>query len=214
MTFAAFDFSSLGLYHERLCLDFANSIGQHDDLSADYLRTYADLLAWSLDVGLLTPEKADHLYAQAQARPAQAAAVLAGAITLREAIYAMLSDVAHEQPPHAAALAVLNAALTEAMAHMQLAVDEAQARWEWLYQPDDLSQMLGPVAWSVVEVLQSDDRRTLRECEGSNCNWLFLDTSRNHSRRWCSMQSCGNRAKAKRHYHRGRAASKQRPDAG
>ena len=81
-------------------------------------------------------------------------------------------------------------------------------RWEWVYSPDDLTQMLGPVAWSAVEVLQSEDRRALRECEGSNCNWLFLDTSRNHSRRWCSMQSCGNQAKAKRHYQRGRAASK------
>jgi len=45
----------------------------------------------------------------------------------------------------------------------------------------------------------------VRECDGAACTWLFLDQSRNRSRRWCSMESCGNRAKARRHYHRQRA---------
>lgn len=207
MAFVAFDFSTLGLYHERLCLDFANSTGQHDDLNSEHLRTYADLLAWSIEVDLLTPDEADHLYAQSLVCPDQATAVFDRAIALREAIYAILSDVAHGQTPRADALAILNAALAEGMGHLRFAADEAHAHWDWIYDADDLARMLGPVAWSVVEVLQSDDRQALRECEGEHCDWVFLDTSRNHSRRWCSMQSCGNRAKAKRHYERGRAAS-------
>lgn len=208
MNFTAFDFSALGLYHERLCLDFANTAGEHDDPSRDHLLTYADLLAWSDEVGLLTADEADYLYAQSLARPGEAAAVFNRASSLREAIYAILSDVAHGLTPRADALDRLNAALTEAMGHLRLAADEAHAHWDWVYPVDDLAQMLGPVAWSTAEVLQSDDRHTLRECEGHDCDWLFLDTSRNHSRRWCSMDSCGNRAKARRHHARARNSPK------
>lgn len=206
MNFEAYDFSAAGLYHERLCLDFVNSTGQHDDPAADHLRSYADLLAWSLDVSLLTPAGADGLYAQAQASPAEAAAVFAHAVKLRDALFAVLSNAAIQQPPPPAALATFNESLGEAMRHMRLNAGETDAHWAWVYRPNDLAQMLGPVVWSAVEVLQSADRADLRVCEGHDCDWMFLDTSRNHSRRWCSMQSCGNRAKAKRHYHRGRAA--------
>ncbi|MBL8148058.1 MAG: CGNR zinc finger domain-containing protein [Anaerolineae bacterium] len=127
------------------------------------------------------------------------------AFELRAAIFAVLSSAASQQPPPAAALATLNEALAEVQGHLRLTADEAGARWTWVYSPTDLAQMLGPVVWSAVEVLQSADRADLRVCEGHDCDWVFLDTSRNHSRRWCSMQSCGNRAKARRHYHRGRA---------
>lgn len=205
MNFEAYDFSAAGLYHERLCLDFVNSTGQHADPAADHLRSYADLLAWSLDVSLLTSAEADELYTQSQAHPAEAAAVFAMAFELRAAIFAVLSSAASQQPPPAAALATLNEALAEVQGHLRLTADEAGARWTWVYSPTDLAQMLGPVVWSAVEVLQSADRADLRVCEGHDCDWVFLDTSRNHSRRWCSMQSCGNRAKARRHYHRGRA---------
>jgi len=53
-------------------------------------------------------------------------------------------------------------------------------------------------------VLTGEALARVRECGGTACNWLFLDESRNRSRRWCSMESCGNRAKARRHYHRSR----------
>ncbi|HXO42658.1 MAG TPA: CGNR zinc finger domain-containing protein, partial [Thermoanaerobaculia bacterium] len=58
---------------------------------------------------------------------------------------------------------------------------------------------------SAAELLTSDKWRRVRECAGSDCTWLFLDRSRNRSRRWCAMQTCGNRAKARRHYRRARA---------
>ncbi len=203
MAFAGFDFSTLGLYHERLCLDFANSAPQHNDLTDDHLKTYADLLAWSMDVDILSEAEARHLLTVALRREAEAAAVLHNALELRAAIYSVLSDVAHDRPPRDSAMGTLNTALTEARAHLQLVPAGDHFGWEWLSDEGDLAQMLWPVAWSVVEVLTSGDRANLRECDGHDCTWLFLDTSRNHSRRWCSMQTCGNRAKAKRHYQRG-----------
>jgi predicted RNA-binding Zn ribbon-like protein len=69
--------------------------------------------------------------------------------------------------------------------------------------------VLRMVVWSAASLLISPDLRFVRECAGSPCGWLFLDKSRNHARRWCSMQYCGNRAKSRRHYRRRNTALKK-----
>jgi predicted RNA-binding Zn ribbon-like protein len=204
MKIEAFDFSTTEPLHERLCLDFANSTPYHDNLSEDHLNTYADLLSWSLDVNLLSEDDTQRLWDIASRQPAQAEAVLHKAITLREAIFQILSDIAHDHSPEAADLDTLNAALSEAMAHMRLVPTDNGFGWEWVGGADNLEHMLWPVAWSAGELLMSDDLKYIRECDGHECDWLFLDTSRNHSRRWCDMKTCGNRAKARRHYERAR----------
>jgi len=53
-----------------------------------------------------------------------------------------------------------------------------------------------------VDLLTSDRLSAVRECAADDCAWLFLDESRNRSRRWCDMKVCGNRQKARLHYHR------------
>lgn len=71
--------------------------------------------------------------------------------------------------------------------------------------------MLWPVARSAAELLTSPDAQRVRECALRSCSWLFVDRSRNRRRRWCDMKTCGNRAKARRHYRRkqkSRAAEK------
>jgi predicted RNA-binding Zn ribbon-like protein len=202
MRLDAFDFSTLDPLRDRLCLDFTNSTPFHFNLSEDHLTTYADLLSWSLDVGLLREDEGEALLAAADRRPADAAAVFQKAVALREAIFAILAGIAHDRTPAAHDLDTLNAALSEAMAHMRIVPRDDAYGWECVDGGDDLAQMLWPVAWSAGELLMSDDLKYIRECDGHECEWLFLDTSRNHSRRWCDMKTCGNRAKAKRHYHR------------
>jgi predicted RNA-binding Zn ribbon-like protein len=78
--------------------------------------------------------------------------------------------------------------------------------WGWASEPPDLRAPLWPVARSAADLLTSSDLAALRLCAADTCAWLFLDTSRNGSRRWCSMRTCGNRAKARRHHARVRAA--------
>ena len=204
MNFEAFDFATIEPLHERLCLDFANTTPYHHNLSEDHLRTYADLLSWSLNVEILDEREAEQLWDISSSQPAQAETVLKKAITLREAIYAILSDIAHDEAPRAADLETLNGALAEAMAHMRVAPVDNGFGWQWVGGEDDLERMLWPVAWSASQLLLSDDLKYIRECGGVDCDWLFLDTSRNHSRRWCDMKTCGNRAKARRHYERRR----------
>lgn len=77
--------------------------------------------------------------------------------------------------------------------------------WTWPEEAADLARPLWPVARSAAELLTSPDLGRVHECLGDNCGWLFLDTSRNRRRTWCSMEGCGNRAKARRHYARRRA---------
>jgi predicted RNA-binding Zn ribbon-like protein len=198
MAIEGFDFSTVHPLHERLCLDYVNSTPNHSDPSEGYLNTYTDLVSWSLDVKLMSEDEARRLIDLARRQPAQAKAIHDKAIVLREAIYRILSSIAQGQEPETADLDVLNAGLSEAMAHMRLKPAGKGFIWEW--ETDDLEFMLWQVAWSAGELLRSEDLKYLRKCEG--CDWLFLDTSRNHSRRWCDMRTCGNRAKARRHYER------------
>ena len=205
MSFPAFDFSTLGLCRERLSMDFANTTPYHHTLDEDHLRTYADLLAWSVEVSLLEAEAAERLYAQSLEQPGDAATVLARAIALREATYRLLANTYHEEPLDTAALDTVNKEIVAAVPVLRLVPSESGVRWAWVYPRDQLDQMLGPVVWSLVELLDSPDARRVRVCEGHDCDWLFFDTSRNHSRRWCSMETCGNRAKARRHYARSKS---------
>ena len=202
MSIDAFDFSTINPLRERLCLDFANSTPNHHDLSEDYLKSYADLVSWSLDVNLVSDGEAQRLWDVADRHPAKVAAVHRKAVALREAIYRILSATASSQSPEEGDLNILNAALAEAMAHMRLTPAVDGLDWEWVDGANNLESMLWPVTWSAAELLMSDDLQHLRKCEG--CDWLFLDTSRSRRRRWCNMRTCGNRAKAKRHYERSR----------
>ena len=66
--------------------------------------------------------------------------------------------------------------------------------------------LLAPVLWSAGDLLTGARRARVRQCANPRCLWLFLDDSKSGNRRWCSMASCGNRAKAHRHYARLRQA--------
>jgi predicted RNA-binding Zn ribbon-like protein len=101
----------------------------------------------------------------------------------------------------------VNAALHEALPHLRVARHGGGYAWDWADGGKPLMAPLRPIARSAAELLTSDDLARVRECDGAACTWLFLDQSRNRSRRWCSMESCGNRAKARRHYHRNRVAA-------
>ena len=74
--------------------------------------------------------------------------------------------------------------------------------WGGAGSVDALERVLWPVVRSAADLLTSPERGRVRRCGGANCDWLFMDNSRNHSRRWCDMGSCGNRAKARRYYAR------------
>lgn len=195
---------NLDLLGGRLCLDFANTADWHaTDHPTEWLTSYSDLVAWSRHAGVLTEAEAQDLTCAAARRPEEAACTLGKAIVLREAIYRVFAAVAARRPVDAQDLAVLNAALGRASARAHVVSIGDGFAWEWTGE-GEFDRMLWPVARSAAELLTSDDLKRVRECPGDGCGWLFVDTSRNQSRKWCSMDSCGNRAKARRHYERTR----------
>lgn len=188
-----------------LCLDFANTADWH--LSAhpeERFSTYADLVSWNRAEKLLSAAQAKRLLEAADGQPKKAAEAVDQAIELREAFFRILVAGLHEAKPEAQDMETVNLRVAEAMAHARLTPADGGFQWGW-EQADDLRRVLWPAARSAAELLASPDLDRVGQCaDDRGCGWLFFDTSKNHSRRWCSMESCGNRAKAKRHQARER----------
>lgn len=189
----------------RLCLDFTNTLDGSRARPTERLLSYRDLVAWGRQAGVLTDQEARHLGQAALRRPAAAARALADAVALRETIYRILSAGLGGRSPDKADLTALNAALTQALSRLRVSPRGGGYVWEWENLEDALDRVAWPVVRSAADVLVSGDASRVRRCAGTNCDWLFFDTSRNHSRRWCDMRGCGNRAKARRYYARKRA---------
>ena len=187
------------------CLDFANTVEprvplRHGAQPRDYLTTYADLLAWATHAEILTVAGAAQLGQLAAANPDAATATLHEAIGLREAIYRVFLAVAQRQSPDHADLACLANAYALALAHTTLIARGATFELSWVDDPDALDRPLWPLAHAAVELLTRGDAARVKECPAAEegCGWLFYDTSKNHSRRWCSMSDCGTAAKERR----------------
>jgi len=198
--------STLKLETERLCLDFTNTVNWHASQNPiEELPTYHDLLAWAQKIGLVDEPGAQRLKRQAARRPREAVAVLARAHTVREAIFRLLTATAHQEAWDPADLALVNAELPASFTHLQLsAVPEANFALRWQAEPEALDRMLWPVVYSAADLLtQPELLSRVGECaDDRGCGYLFLDMTKNRSRRWCDMKDCGNRAKARRHYER------------
>jgi predicted RNA-binding Zn ribbon-like protein len=191
-----------------LCLDLANTVDNRPTRATELLESYGDLVAWAEQAAVVTRQEAAALREEAGSRPGDAAAALAGARALREAIYTIFSSVAHGTLAPAAELATLDAALGPSLARRRIERTGDGFVWRWRFDDGALDAVLAPVVESTASLLTSPDRARVRECESATCGWLFIDRSRNRSRRWCDMSVCGNRAKVRRHYARAKAAAR------
>lgn len=187
----------------RLAVDFVNTTSNRaGDAPSEHLHSYADLVAWCVRAELFGTTEATRLRTEAERRPADAQRALARALELREAVYRIFLAAAPGHSAAAADVGVLNGVLAQCMARRTLRTAECGMCWTWAGEADELDWILWPIAYSAAELLTSSDAALLKQCGGPTCDWLFVDESRNHSRRWCDMRDCGNRAKARRHYHR------------
>jgi predicted RNA-binding Zn ribbon-like protein len=182
----------------HLALDFANAVSErHTTSPIDLLPSYAELLAFARQCELAPPAQLRRLERRAALDRSSAEAARAVAVQLRDALYRVFACVAEERPVDPGDLAVFNAAL----GRMRIGRD---LDWEWAAGPDALDSLLGPVVRSALDLLRSSERERVRICAAEDCVWLFLDTSKNRSRRWCDMKQCGNRDKVRRFYRRQR----------
>jgi predicted RNA-binding Zn ribbon-like protein len=185
-----------------LCLDFANTTGWRPEPGdEERLRDYEDLVVWAERGGILTSIESRGLRRLGAADADKASAVHLRAVALREAVYRIFSAVADGAPVGADDVALLNREVNATLRHLRLAPLGDGFAWAWPRE-GSLELPLWEVARSAAELLVSPDLARVRECSGERCDWLFLDKSKNRSRRWCDMANCGNRAKAKRNYAR------------
>ena len=198
--------SDLKLLGGELCLGFANTVHWHaSDAPVERLVDYESLVSWSRAAGILDGAGERRLRREAARNPAAAQKALRDAIIIREALYRIFVSVVHGQPIDASHMDVLGNSLAQAHEHLRVVPAGNGLEWQWAGKPQDLEQMLWPVVRSAADLLTSDRRSRLGQCaDDRGCGWLFLDTSKNHSRRWCAMEDCGNHSKARRYYQRSR----------
>ena len=187
------------------CLDLVNTgAGRRVGPFREKLRTYGDLVTWAERLDLIDAGRGDVLRGLAKRRPDEAARVLEEARTLREAVYRVFTASTRGESAAPDDLTRIGEAAASAAANRRLVATADGFDYEWL-EGDSLERPLWPAATSAAELATMGDLTRVKECASENCNWLFIDESRNRSRRWCDMKDCGNRAKARRFRQRKRS---------
>jgi predicted RNA-binding Zn ribbon-like protein len=190
-----------------VALDFANTLGgMHTAPTHEHLVEYKDLVDFGRSAATVSRLEARRLMEEGARQPARAAAVLRRAIALREAIWRVFAAFATNERAEAAGLATIQEEELAALKHGRFEQSGSNVTYRW---SDELTldRPLWEIARAAAELLRSKgDLARVRECGSLTCEWLFIDKSRNHSRRWCDMNDCGNTAKVRRYRQRTRAS--------
>jgi len=180
----------------NLALDFVNTVAYRADpgKKKDHLQTAEDVHQWA-----------------SQAKLPDRAAINSGPLgiaslrrirAVREQLFAVFHAIASDNPIPADTLALIGKALHDCRAKRCLSIKGEEVRWTWRLGARCADYLLYPVLTAATDLLTSDSRGLVRQCEDSGCGWLFLDRSNARKRRWCSMADCGNRNKAREYYRR------------
>ncbi len=189
---------------ESVCLDFTNTVGGvRGGHFREGLTRYTDLVRWSRQAELVNERDAEMLLRKAERDEGEAADVLSRAYLLREAIYHIFAALIVGEPPDKAHLETLNRELRKGTTGASVILTADGFRWEWRKEEDALDQMLEPLARSAATLLVSAERNLVRQCANERCERLFVDTTKNHGRQWCTT-GCGNKVRVRKHRQRQR----------
>jgi predicted RNA-binding Zn ribbon-like protein len=184
---------------EHVALDFVNTLDDRYKPGGplELLPTYTDLLRFCRQADLLTHAEAARLSTLPEASQEKG---LRSAIELRELLARVFYRWLDEQSPSGddrIALQHWSAACTR---HRELRWTDGHLAWTWKTLAANAEAPALLLAQSALDLLLAEEPPRLHACASDTCRWLFLDTSKNRTRRWCDMKICGNRAKARR-YH-------------
>ena len=199
MTHSTRTLETLEIVGGALCLDFANTINSRLQPEHDYLLQYSDLVGWANKVGILSVAEMNRLQKESKQKIDEAEIVLQTASLLRELLYGVFATTAKGSEPNNKDMQTLVTLYGDAISHGQLIKTDHHFSTAWKLD-EGLGAVLWPIIHSAGELLQSEELQQVKECPG--CGWLFLDTSKNQSRRWCSMYTCGVRDKMRRYHKR------------
>ncbi|HLW92936.1 MAG TPA: CGNR zinc finger domain-containing protein [Roseiarcus sp.] len=190
-----------------LALDFTNtSSGRGHSTHVEHLQNAENVVAWARHAKALAPGDGEWILGALAADEGLAARFLKRALALREIVHAIGVEVASRRKAPADAVNALAHVHAACIARARLTPHGTGFVWAWAPQEAPIEAVLGPIALSALTLLTQADLSRIKQCQGDHCGWLFLDTTKNKSRRWCEMEVCGNRAKQKRHQSRLRKA--------
>jgi predicted RNA-binding Zn ribbon-like protein len=193
---------TLELVGGALCLDFVNTVNSRVNTEHDYLIDYPDLVGWANKIGILSPTQSNQLKKRANQNVDGAEGALLAGRTLRDLLYRLLSKAATGSEPYRNDMEIFVVYYGEAISRSQFIKKGTYYRTTWNVDRS-FDDLLWPIIHSAGELLLSEELAQVKECPG--CGWLFLDTSKNQSRRWCSMNTCGARDKMRRYHKKQRA---------
>ncbi len=200
------DLSTIESEGEPLIIRFVDTVGSRNSKHPEErLSTFDFLLAWTQKAGIFTAERVSTTKAWAAADPEAAESLRLRAIQVRNAAYRLISAHAAGKPMPEEDIALLNREIPSTYQHLQLAPGLDHLAFRWTEDRETPEALLWPILRSAVDLLTSPLLDRAGECQNPTCGWLFIDTSKNHSRRWCDMNDCGNQAKARNFYRRKRA---------
>lgn len=189
---------------DHLAVNFANTVSQRHTVNPiERLVDFPSLVAFARQSGVLPVARAHKLVAWAQREPALARQYLDEAIALRDALYRLFAELAGGRRPQERDVALLD----HWFKRLALGAD---LKWHWAAGRDAPDALMAPIVEAAVALATAGERERIRLCGADDCVWLFVDTSKNGKRRWCTMEGCGNRMKARRFIAKERATTSRR----
>lgn len=185
-----------------LAVDFVNTVTARDSTPSDWVDDYGALLRWAALTGAFAKRDLAKLAALAAAEPARAASALGRCRVLREALCGVLYALIAGRTPSADNIATLDDARLAAAKAAKLVHGDRRLTPVWSVERSGLDLIAHVVVGRALALLQDPQLERLRLCDGHDCGWVFIDTSKNGRRRWCDMATCGNSAKARRYADR------------
>lgn len=198
---------TLPLIGGNVCLDLANTTGARSSRDPrERLCTYRDVIVWSRRAGLISAAEARALTARSAGAIKQSSAAVKRICDVREVLYRLLLSAAERRSPSKPDVEQFNRLWLEDRSRRALVAVGHVLEVRLSASPDELDRMIWPVVESAANLLTSDAIARLKRC--GECDWLFLDDSKNQSRTWCK-KVCGDRVRARRHYRRIRRMSRR-----
>jgi predicted RNA-binding Zn ribbon-like protein len=197
-------FHFVGYYN---CLDFVNTgFTKEGGRCIDSLRGFADLIDWLCESRLFNRSQLERALKSWGSEHA-AERIFQYALALRRALFAMAEKLATRRPVPRESLEVINKTIEKRPACVLRA--RSSGRFEEMTRLDlnEPEQLLVPIAQSASDLLCHGDLVLVKRCADPACGAFFYDTSKNHTRRWCSTTGCGNRMRVAAHYRRRRASA-------
>jgi predicted RNA-binding Zn ribbon-like protein len=183
-------------------MGFVNTLTGRDLAApAEKLASYEALVDWARGAAIISAPVAAELRKAAEAHPSEAGRVLNSARALRETLHALFSAVHQGKAPGATVLADLADHLGAGYAQARLVFQDGALQWA----PGPVARLADvthELARAAARLVESTTLSRVRACAADDCKWWFVDDTKNHSRRWCEMKTCGNRAKLRRYRER------------